>query len=172
MSFCTTDAPRGSIFYPYMKEGPTCLLLLAFAFSFAGLIVGSMIVVVIRKAQCGWFCNVSCVFFCRHWEWPSHIGFAGWVMLGTRARIWLTMILLGYPFWAIGASHALLLLVRNLRSLPFVAVADAQRTFACGRVVGSRIFFPVAIDQMRRVFSVGFTVGVRCCVHVDSCREN
>ncbi|KAF9644700.1 hypothetical protein BDM02DRAFT_881171 [Thelephora ganbajun] len=25
-------------------------------------------------------------------------------MMGTRARIWLTMILLGYPFWAIGVS--------------------------------------------------------------------
>jgi len=58
-AFCTTDAPKGSILYPYTKEGPTCLMLLAFAFSFAGLIVGSTIVVVIAKAQCGWFCNVS-----------------------------------------------------------------------------------------------------------------
>ena len=76
-------------------------MLLAFAFSFAGLIVGSTIVVVIAKAQCGWFCNVSRQSILSAW---SYGGFPGQVMLGTRTRIWLTMILLGYPFWAIGAS--------------------------------------------------------------------
>jgi len=82
-AFCSTDPPKDSKFLPYTKEGPTCLMLLAFGFSFAGLIVGSTIVVVIGKAQSAWFCNV---------------------MLGTRARIWVTMVLLGYPFWAIGSS--------------------------------------------------------------------
>jgi len=82
-AFCSTDPPKDSRFLPYTKEGPACLMLLAFGLSFAGLIVGSTIVLVVGKSKSTWFCDV---------------------MMGTRARIWLTMILLGYPFWAIGAS--------------------------------------------------------------------
>jgi len=82
-AFCSTDPPIDSKFLPYTKEGPSCLILLAFGLSFAGLIVGSTIVLVVGKSNSTWFCDV---------------------MMGTRARIWLTMILLGYPFWAIGAS--------------------------------------------------------------------
>ncbi|KAF9642150.1 hypothetical protein BDM02DRAFT_3273571 [Thelephora ganbajun] len=82
-TFCTTDPPKGSQFLPYTKEGPTCLFFLAFGFSFAGIIVGSTIVQVIVESKSTWFCDV---------------------MMGTRARIWLTMILLAYPFLAIGVS--------------------------------------------------------------------
>jgi len=82
-AFCSTDPPKDSQFLPYTKEGPTSLLLLSFGLSFAGLIVGSTIVLVVGKSTSTWFCDV---------------------MMGTRARIWTTMILLGYPFLAIGAS--------------------------------------------------------------------
>jgi len=82
-TFCSTDPPKDSAFLPYTKQGPTCLFLAALGLSFAGLIVGSTIVLVVGKADPTWFCDV---------------------MMGTRARIWITMILLGYPFWAIGAS--------------------------------------------------------------------
>ena len=81
------------------------------------------------------------------------------------------MILLGYPFWAIGASTCSLAAGEEFK---IASVRGRRRCsiFACGRVVGSRIFFPVPIDQIRGVFPAGFTIGVRCCVHVDSRREN
>ncbi|KAF9644006.1 hypothetical protein BDM02DRAFT_1245175 [Thelephora ganbajun] len=82
-TFSTTDPPKGSQFLPYTKEGPTCLFLLAIGFSFAGIIVGSAIVPVVGESKSTWFCDV---------------------MMGTRARMWLTLIILAYPFLAIGAS--------------------------------------------------------------------
>lgn len=62
-TFCTTDPPKDSKFLPYTKEGPTAFLLTALGLSFAGLIVGSTMVLVVGRADPIWFCDVSREFY-------------------------------------------------------------------------------------------------------------
>lgn len=58
--------------------------------------------------------------------------------MGTRTRIWLTMILLGYPLWAIGASTCSLAAgEKSSVSLGSQFIQDIL--FARNRLIGGRI---------------------------------
>ena len=90
--------------------------------------------------------------------------------MGTRARIWLTMTLLGYPFFAIGASTCSLAAGEGSTTVPV-------RTFPrClldirNRAVSGRIVLRITFDQIRGIFLGGIAAVVRLCIRVDSYHE-
>ena len=112
------SATRHSIL-PYTIVGPYCLLLAAVGFSLGGLIVGSTTVFIIHKAKVDWFNEVRYPFvLCSQDDTRRTVyyrlsngvsliradGGTKQTMMGSRPRIWVTMILLSFPFMSIGIS--------------------------------------------------------------------
>jgi len=81
--FCTTEPPGNGRILPYTKTGPYIVLLVSICLSLGGLIVGSAAAFVIHKSKDEWFRET---------------------MMGSRFRIWVTTILLSFPFLSVGAA--------------------------------------------------------------------
>lgn len=66
-ALCSTDPPMDYESLPRTTEGPPCLLLPAFGLSFAGIIVGPTIVLVVGKSNSTWFRDMSreVFYWCR-----------------------------------------------------------------------------------------------------------
>ena len=99
--------------------GPYCVLLTSVGLSLGGLIVGSTASFVIHKAKVDWFNEVRYLPLLDFQDDTWHTvyyrlsnvmslieadGGTKQTMMGSRFRIWVTMILLSFPFMSIGAS--------------------------------------------------------------------
>lgn len=106
-AFATTTPPVGHILN-YNIRGAYLMVLLSLGLTIGGLIVASAVIYVMYEAQREWFSKVpsSEDDLCADLAHP----FAAQVVMGDRSSICCCLVLLGYPFLAIGVSTAVMAL--------------------------------------------------------------
>ena len=102
---------------PYTNPAAYCFFLVSVAFSFSGLLIGSLASLIIHKCTAEWFRKVRypsvlgcpgdrrCTVYYHLSSPVFHIEeadrYAEQVMMGSRFRIWITMLLLSAPLAAL-----------------------------------------------------------------------